>query len=194
MLAGGQILGGHPILGVWISFGLMCAAICWMLYAWAPYRWALFGGLLAVIHPVLGMSGYWAQSYWGGAVAATGGSLVLGGVRRLIHRARVGDALSFGAGLTILANSRPYEGLLLSLPCVVLLAGHLIGKNGPRAAISFKRIFLPVLLILILTGTAMGFYNFRVAGNALRMPYQIHEETYGIAPLFIWARPSPEPA
>src|SRR5512132_2538169 len=31
MLAAGQVLGGHPIVGVWMSTGLACAAICWML-------------------------------------------------------------------------------------------------------------------------------------------------------------------
>ena len=39
-LAAGQVLAGHPIVGVWMSFGLMCAAISWMLYAWVPPRWA----------------------------------------------------------------------------------------------------------------------------------------------------------
>jgi hypothetical protein len=49
-------------------------------------------------------------------------------------------------------------------------------------------------LALALTGAAMGLYNFRVTGNALRLPYQVHEETYGIAPLFIWQSLPPEPA
>ena len=66
MLAAGQTLAGHPIAGVWLSFALMCAGICWMLYAWVPPRWAFIGGLFAVLHPQLGFAGYWAQSYWGG--------------------------------------------------------------------------------------------------------------------------------
>jgi hypothetical protein len=66
ILALGQLLSGHPIVGVWLSMGLMCAAICWMLHAWVPARWALIGGLFAVLHPVVGIGGDWAQSYWGG--------------------------------------------------------------------------------------------------------------------------------
>ena len=39
----------------------------------------------------------------------------------------------------------------------------------------------------------MGFYNLRVTGNSLRMPYQIHEETYAMAPIFLWQKLPPEP-
>jgi hypothetical protein len=70
MLALGQFLTGYPIVGVWLSLGLMCAAICWMLHAWVPPRWALLGGLFSVVHPFMGIGSDWAQSYWGGALAA----------------------------------------------------------------------------------------------------------------------------
>jgi hypothetical protein len=48
-LALGQVLTGYPIVGVWLSTGLACAAICWMLAGWCPLRWAWIGGLLAVV-------------------------------------------------------------------------------------------------------------------------------------------------
>ena len=98
-LAIGQILGGHPIVGVWMSFGIMCAAICWMLHGWMTPRWALLGGMLALINPMLGIASYWAQSYWGRDCSQRG--RVTSGrcppshasfprVRCVVHRRRVG--------------------------------------------------------------------------------------------------------
>jgi hypothetical protein len=193
VLAAGQVVSGYPIVGVWMSMGLMCAAIFWMLQEWLPRRWALLGGFLAIIHPELGIAGYWAQSYWGGAVAGAGGALVLGGLRSLMHKKKVTSALILGVGVAILANSRPYEGLLLSLPVAVTLLYWLGSRNGPPVSVSISKILIPLLLVLGLTAAAMAFYNFRITGDVFRMPYQVHEETYAILPIFIWQdlRPTP---
>src|SRR5262245_1300710 len=194
VLAAGQLICGHPIVGVWMTFGLMCAAICWMLYAWVSPRWAILGGVLATINPIVGIAGYWAQTYWGGAVAATGGALVLGGIRRLMRHPHVRHSLLTGIGLMILANSRPFEGLLVSLPAGIFLFTHLVNQRRQAPWMSIEKIALPILLVLVLTITGMGFYNLRVTGNPFRMPYQIHEETYSMAPIFLWQKLSPEPA
>ena len=179
---------------MWISFGLMCAAICWMLYAWVSRRWAVLGSVLAMINPVLGIAGYWAQSYWGGAVAATGGALVLGGIKRLVRQPRVCDSLLTGIGLAILANSRPFEGLLVSLPAGIflLIRHHQPARAGSCGSLS-KELHCLSFSFSLLTITGMGFYNLRVTGNPFRMPYQIHEETYGMAPVFLWQKLPPEP-
>ena len=48
-LALGIRLFGHPWYGVLISIALMCGCICWMLQGWLPPKYALLGGLFAVL-------------------------------------------------------------------------------------------------------------------------------------------------
>ncbi len=189
-LAVGQVLTGYPIVGAWLSVALACAALCWMLMAWLPPRWALLGGLLAILHPTVLQ---WSQNYWGGAIAMGGGALVIGAFRRLRQQPRAWDACLLGLGLALLANSRPYEGLVLSLPLMIALFVKLVGRGAPPFKVSLKRIAWPLFGILMLTAGAMGFYNLRVTGHVWRLPYKVHQETYDVAPSFIWQPAQPEP-
>jgi len=192
IMALGQAVMGHPFWGVWLSVGLMCAAISWMLRAWLPPGWALLGGLLAVIR--LGTFSYWANSYWGGAVAATGGALVLGSLPRIKRSQRLGDALLMGMGFAIVANSRPYEGLFLGLPVAGALAAWMLGKNRPPLRLALMRVVAPLLLVLVLTGLAMGYYFWRTTGSPVDTPYLVNERTYSSAPYFPWQALTSMPA
>ncbi|HEV8725031.1 MAG TPA: hypothetical protein VGW77_30825 [Candidatus Binatia bacterium] len=191
MLAAGQVLGGHAIVGVWISTALACAAIYWMLLAWVPPGWALLGGLLTALHP--GVLLTWGQSYWGGAVAMLGGALVVGALRRIARQARVIDALLMGLGLAILANSRPYEGLVMSLPVALVLLYELARNKRYSMKVACGRLVLPISATLVLSALAMGYYNWRVTGNPLRLPYQRYMATYGLTPIFLWQLNTPAP-
>jgi|tagenome__1003787_1003787.scaffolds.fasta_scaffold20989933_7 hypothetical protein len=191
-LALGQLLG-HPWIGVLLSDALMCAAIFWMLRAWIPARWAFLGGALAAIK--FGLASYWMNSYWGGAVAAIGGALVLGSVARIIKRkARVRDAILLGAGLAILANSRPYEGLVCALPSAAWLLIWFYRQTKSREALrsALSRVAVPLLIILIGTGAFMGYYNWRTTGNPLMMPHTLNTRTYHSVGMFLWERATPE--
>lgn len=184
IMALGQAILGHPFWGVWLSVGLMCAAICWMLQGWLPPGWALLGGFLAVIR--LGTFSYWANSYFGGAVAATGGALVLGALPRIKRSQRARDALVMGLGFAMVANSRPYEGLFLGLPVAGALTVWMFGKNRPPLGLAARRVVAPLFLLLVLTGCAMGYYFWRATGSPWETPHFVNARTYNPAPYFPW--------
>jgi hypothetical protein len=190
MLAAGTLLG-RPWFGVCLSVGLMCAAICWMLQGWFTPGWALFGSVLALLR--IGVFSYWMNSYWGGAVAATGGALVLGAMPRLMRQVRARTALVAGCGMAILANCRPFEGLVLSVIVAVALLFWWFGRKHPPKWTLVKRVAIPVLVVLVPTAVAMGYYNWRVFGSPATLPYQINRATYGVAPYYLWQSPRPEP-
>src|SRR6266436_1524363 len=188
ILALGQLLG-HPWIGVLLSVAAMCVAILWMLQAWLPARWAFLGAALVALK--FGIASYWINSYWGGAVAATGGALVLGAMPRIVRRARTLDALLLGLGIAILANSRPYEGLLFCIPVAGWFLSWFAGKTkslvSPRNRI--VHIFAPLAVLLLLTTTFIGYYNWRLTGNALLFPYVLNTRTYRSMGLFLWEHP-----
>lgn len=189
-LALGQKLTGVPWAGVVLSVALMCAAIYWMLLAWLPAPWAWLGGAFACVR--FGTFSYWVNSYWGGAVAALGGALVLGALPRLRRELKAPAALIFAAGLLILANSRPLEGFLFSLPLMISLAVELVKKIRIDWSATAKAV-LPGMALLVFGAGWMLFYNWRGTGHPLLMPYQVNFETYHITKPFFFQKPNPIP-
>ncbi len=119
VLAFGQKFFGQPWIGVYLSTGLMCAAICWMLQGWIAPEWALLGALLCVLR--VGIFSYWMNSYMGGAVPGIGGALALGAVVRIWRRNQFGHSLTWGLGLAILVLSRPYDAAVMACATAALL-------------------------------------------------------------------------
>jgi hypothetical protein len=183
VLAFGQVTTGHPFVGVWLSMALLCGALCWMLQGWLPPAWALLGGLLSVMH--FGVFSYWADSYWGGAMAATGGALVLGALPRIKRSQRVGDSLLMGLGAAILANSRPYEGMVFCLPVAAALMVWAVRGPRPPLRVVAGRVVAPLSIVLSLATLATCYYYWRVTGSPFRMPYQVDRSTYAVAPYFM---------
>jgi hypothetical protein len=190
-LAIGQVACGHPIAGVWLSTAFACAATCWMLQGWVPARWAFWGGLLVATCGSIQF--LWGQSYWGGCVAMAGGALLYGALPRLLRRPSLVHALCLAGGLIILANSRPFEGLLVSLPVAAVLLGTWLIRGEVFRRDNLVKVVLPASVCLVMAGAAMGYYNRRVTGHALTMPYKVYQQTYSIASVFVWKGVGEEP-
>jgi hypothetical protein len=179
-LALGWKLFGHPWAGVLLSVAFMAGSVCWMLQGWLPAAWALLGALIVVMQ--IGVLQYWTNSYWGGAVAAGAGALVLGALPRIQASLRLSDGIPFAIGMAVLANSRPYEGLVVVLATIPLLICSSHMKS--------YRWLIPVITSGVLTALFMGYYNYRLTGDPFTLPYRLHELRYGVVPLFWLGKPN----
>lgn len=186
-IALGQATIGIPMAGIWLSCALCAAAVWWMLAAWVPPRWAVLGGLLWAFK--LAPSN-WAQSFWGGAVACTGGALLLGGLRRSWDRPTFASSLAIATGTSLLAMTRPYEGLVLTM----FVAGTLLYRAvqaGWSPALIVGKLCLPALIALVPAGVFLTAYNSAVTGDWKRMPYAAHDVQYSANPTFLFSHPIP---
>ncbi len=191
VLAAGQLLG-HPWIGELLVTALMCSAICWMLQGWLPAKWALYGATIALLR--LAVLSYWMNGYWSTSLVAVGGALLLGALPRIQRHHRTGDALWLALGIAILANTRPYEGLVLATIVGGALLLWMLGPNGPAVRVSLGRIVAPAGAVLLVTALATGYFYYRVGGNPFRLTYQIDSRIYNPVPAFLWQPPGALPA
>jgi len=190
VLALGQLLG-NPWIGVLLSAAAMAAAFVWMLQAWMPGRWAFLAGVLAALR--LCVASYWINSYWGGAVAAIGGALVLGAFGRIKRRPSMRMGIFLGLGVATLFNSRPYESVFFCLPVAVAILfwfrREFAQVETRRAAL--RLVVIPAGVILLFAGSWMAYYNWRVTGHATLPPYAYDARLHDRAAMFVWQTPKP---
>ena len=187
-IAVGQVLFHSPWLGVVLSIAVMCAVFCWMLQAFLPPHWALAGGLFAAVR--LGIFSYWINSYFGGAMAAIGGALLVGSLARMRRKPSTVQAALFVLGLAILANSRPMEGFLFALPMTIGLLVMAM-RAGDQRKLWLRHVVLPGALLLVFVVGWMGYYNLRGTGHITTMPYIVNQARYHFSKPLLFQKPYP---
>jgi len=206
VLAFGHSVFGLYWAGVLVSIGVLCALCYWMLRGWTTERWAVVGGLLAVIQ--LGPLNQWMNCYWGGAVSGIAGCLVFGALPRLRSSklpyrlfkdrrdesrrgtqecARHGgrNAVLLGAGLGLQLLSRPFEFVLL---CVCVGCFLSVGVDWH----SLRRIFAIGALSFLPAAGLTALQNRSVTGSWTTLPYMLSRYQYGVPATFTF-QPNPEP-
>lgn len=192
VLAVGQVLGGDPLVGVWLLSGLGAAATYWMLLGCAPPVYAALGALLWAAHPRFQLA--WGQSYWGGTLGFIGGAIVFGAAARMVRRTTTTDALALAGGAVILALTRPYEGLAFCLAVGAWVLWSWRVRGGPTRRDFLVKLAAPAAVVLGLGGVALGTYNHAVTGSAATFPYSLHESRYGQTPMLLLNSPPAPPA
>jgi hypothetical protein len=183
-LALGQVTFGHPFYGVLISDIFMLSALCLMLAVWvSPRAMAVVSILFAVI---LSPSMYWTASYWGGAVAAGAGALVLLAVGLFLNKATAVSGLIFAIGVLLLLWTRPYEGGIFTL-AVLLVFGKQIWR---------RRRLAPLVAFLLLSTAGITWTcldNRAITGHFFQLPYLLHSKQYDVVPSFWFLPLNPQP-
>jgi hypothetical protein len=94
-----------------------------------------------------------------------------------------------------MANSRPLEGLLFSIPLVLSVLVILIKRirGGRSTWRGTAQTLSPAVALLVLGAAWMMYYNWRGTGSATILPYQVNFQTYHISNPFLFQKPNPVP-
>ena len=97
-----------------------------------------------------------------------------------------------GLGLVLLANSRPYEGFVFSIPVAIAMLAWFTRRSRPRFSKAIPALFV-ALVVLAAGAAATAHYYDRVTGSPWLMTYQVNRSQYSAAPYFIWQKMRAEP-
>jgi hypothetical protein len=122
-------------------------------------------------------------------VAASASALLWGGTRRTLRAPRVVSSVLLALGVLLLANTRPYEGLLVSLVPAWLLARWLWRSRRCPLSRKVRRFIVPATLVVVAGAAGMGLYNRAVTGDAGTTPYGLQMRQYFAHGAFLFSPP-----
>jgi hypothetical protein len=101
-----------------------------------------------------------------------GGALLFGSVFRLQERLLLRNSLFLGLGIVILANSRPFEGVIAFCAAAsIIIVGMkqwILNEGGKRLT---WRFVLPLVTICLFLVVWILFYNYRLTGDVFKLPH-----------------------
>lgn len=180
LLAAGQFVFGHPWASVLLSTALFLFLLCWAAAPWLPSHWTLATGMLAWCFFFLRHD--WAESYWGGSLAACGGALMLGVLGRVLRGDWRFPWFAAGLGAVVLLLTRPYEGGAFGLAIAAVLLWQAWRFDSADRRRLLLRIVLPSAVMITATLAALGWYNAQITGNPLELPYVEYSRQYSMTP------------
>ncbi len=179
---------GSPVYGMWLAFGLACAAFTWFIRVWLDEVWGLIGGLSIALQSQLATL-LGCTFYGGGAPALISACLTFGAVRQLQrHDGGAKMAFVLALGIAGLAFSRAYEGAVTALSVVIPIMVVLWQLRK-----QFRRLVVTLVPIILVGCAAISwhlYYNFKITGDPLELPYQTYTEKYSRVPLFLFQNPT----
>lgn len=184
LFALGWTLIGTPAAGIWFGAAFCTGAVTWAAAGCMPRRWAVLAGLMLTLNP--NVHHQWSLNYMNGWLTAAAAALVAGAVLRLRKRSRAVDSLVLGIGVSGLALTRPFEGVVFTLSAAGLLLFWWRSDNVVMQLQRSTRIVRVAVLPLAATFLLIAVHNRATTGNLFQMPYQLHEQQYGVAPLSIF--------
>ena len=207
MVFGWQLLGS-PVAGLWLAAVCASLATHWMLRGLMSHRWALVGSVGMSLESSLHAA--WSQSYMTGWPTIVATSLLLGGLFRMRRNWSAQASIAIAMGLVGLANTRPFEGAVVSVGAFALFAidrlyaiqrwrlaeSRLTESNKSEVSGSAYspipkarecgRVVLAGLIPLMVGAGLWCSYNQATTGSAWKMAYSLYEKQYGLVPLLLW--------
>jgi hypothetical protein len=187
-LLAGILITGHPFSGVWLTMIVLAVATAWMLRAYVSPPLALFGGLLVIVR--FGIFNFWINSYFGGALTALGGVLLIGAFERLRHRLTVRQSIILATGVLLLLVTRPFEGFLFALPFALAVSLRLLRPDTETPWRHRAILAIPSATALLAGLILLGTYNLATTGAILKTPYDHNRLQYAVAPAFFIGEPN----
>jgi hypothetical protein len=130
------------------------------------------------------------NSYFGGAVAATAGALIVASLARIGRGRKLAPSAALCSfGLILSFATRPFEALLWCL----IVAGYAIycvaGLKTWGMQTFARRLLPPFALVFVLGAALLAWYNWRITGSPAVPPYLAYQKVYGTPQPYWWQAP-----